>query len=91
MIGHQLFAPHLAYIPVQRYLINHSENLRLDNEDEQIYGEIYTADWWWITQQLLINSGVHNATIILMLLSTNKTVFTKYIRDMCAMAYLFDN
>ena len=43
---------------------------------------MYTADWWWRTQQALIDSGIQNATIILVPLATNKTVFTERARDM---------
>ncbi len=49
LIGHQPFAPHLAYTPVRRYLINNPENSELDNKDKRIYGKMYTADWWWTT------------------------------------------
>ncbi len=43
---------------------------------------MYIADWWWTTQQSLIDSGVHNATIISMLLVTDKTVLTEHVEDM---------
>ncbi len=82
MIGHRPFAPHLAYAPVRRYSTDNPETLQLDNEDKRIYGEMYTADWWWTTQQSLIDSGIHNATIILVLLAIDKTVLTEYAGEM---------
>ncbi len=50
LIGHRPFALHLAYAPVRRYSTNNPKNPQLDNEDERIYGEMQTADWWWTTQ-----------------------------------------
>ncbi len=82
LIGHQPFAPHLAYAPVRRYSTDNPENPQLDNKDERIYGEIHTADWWWTTQQSLIDSGIHNATIIPVLLATDKTVLIEHVGDM---------
>ena len=46
LISHQLFAKHMAYTPVQRYLTNNSDNPEIDEEYKQIYREMYTADWW---------------------------------------------
>ena len=43
---------------------------------------MHTADWWRKTQQALIDSGVQNATIILVLLATDKTVLTEHAGDM---------
>ncbi len=43
---------------------------------------MHTADWWWTTQQSLIDSGIHNATIIPVLLATDKTVLTEHTGDM---------
>ena len=81
LIGHCPFAPHMAYVPVQRYSTDNPENPEIVNEDEQIYGEMHTADWWWRTQQALIDSGVQNATIIPVLLATDKTVLTEHAGD----------
>ena len=46
LISYQPFAQHMAYILVQRYLIDNSDKLVVDEEDEQIYKEMHTADWW---------------------------------------------
>lgn len=43
---------------------------------------MYIVDWYLTTQQLLINSGVYNTTIIPVLLTTQKTVFTINIEDL---------
>ncbi len=82
LIGHRPFAPYLAYAPVRRYSTDNPEKPQLDNEDEQIYGEMHTADWWWTTQQSLIDSGIHNTTIILVLFATDKTVLTEHVGNM---------
>ncbi len=43
---------------------------------------MYIADWWWTIQQSLIDFGIHNATIIPVLLATDKTVLNKHLGDM---------
>ena len=43
---------------------------------------MHTADWWWRTQQALIDSGIQNATKIPVLLATNKTVLIEHAGDM---------
>ena len=82
LIGHRPFAPHMAYAPVQHYSTDNPENPEIVDEDERIYGKIHIANWWWRTQQALINSGIQNATIIPVLLPTDKTVLTEYAGDM---------
>ncbi len=71
----------MAYAPVRYYSTDHPENPQLDNEDKQIYRERHTADWWWTTQQSLIDSNIHNATIIPVLLATDKTVLIEHMGD----------
>ncbi len=44
LIGHRPFAPQMAYAPIQRYSTDNPENPEIVNEDEQIYGEMHTAD-----------------------------------------------
>ena len=82
LIGHRSFAPYMAYAPVQRYSTDNPENPEIVDEDQQIYGEMHTVDWWWRTQQAFINSGVQNTTIIPVLLANDKTVLTEHARDM---------
>ena len=72
----------MAYAPVQSYSTDNLENSKVDEENERIYGEIHTADWWWTTQQALIDSGTQNATVIPVLLATDKTVLTEYTKNM---------
>ena len=81
-MGHRLFVPHMAYVPIQHYSTDNPENLKIVDKDEQIYGEMYITDWWWRTQQVFMDFGVQNATIIPVLLATDKTVLTEHARDM---------
>ncbi len=76
LIGHRPFAQRMAYEPVQSYSTDNPKNPEVDGEDEQIYGEMHTADWWWTTQKAFIDSGVQNATVIRVLLAKDKTVLT---------------
>ncbi len=73
LIGHRPFAQHMAYALVQRYSTE---------EDEQIYGEMHTADWWWTTQQALIDSSAQNANVIPVLLAKDKKVLRDNEEDM---------
>ncbi len=82
MIGHRLFAQHMAYAPVQSYSTDNLENSKVDEENERIYVEFNTAYWWWTTLQALIYSGTQNATVIPVLLATDKTVLTEYTKNM---------
>ena len=82
MVSYQPFAQYMAYAPVQRYSTNNPDNPEIDEEDEQIYGEMPTADWWWTTQQALIDFGAQNTTAIPVLLATDKTVLTKHVENM---------
>ena len=45
LISHQPFAQYIAYAPVQRYSTTNSDKPKIDEEDEQIYGKMYTANW----------------------------------------------
>ena len=45
LIGHRLFALHMAYAPVQRYSTDNLENSEIVDEDERIYREMHTTDW----------------------------------------------
>ena len=45
LISHQLFAQHMAYASIQRYSTDNPDNFVVDEGDEQIYGEMHTADW----------------------------------------------
>ena len=44
LISHRPFVPHMAYTPVQHYSADNLENPEIVDEDEQIYGEMHTAD-----------------------------------------------
>ena len=53
----------------------------VDKEDKQIYKKMHTADWWWTTQQALIDSDTQNASVIPVLLAIDKTVLTEHIEE----------
>ena len=67
LMGHRPFMDNLTYAPVRRY----------GNSDARIYTELYTADWWWETQDKL----PEGATLIPLLLSSDKTVLTQHHGD----------
>ncbi len=53
LIGHRLLTQQMACAPVQSYSTDNPENPKVNEEDERIYREMHTADWWWTTQQAL--------------------------------------
>ena len=82
LIGYWLFTPYIAFVPVKRYSTNNSNNNNIDNnKDKHIYEKMHKADWWQTTHQALIDSSIKNATIISVLLATDKTVLTKYAKN----------
>ena len=50
LISHWFFVSHLTYAPIWRYSTDNSENPQLDNENNQIYKKMPTADWQRTTQ-----------------------------------------
>ena len=70
LIGHPPFANDLAYAPIRQYNDNGS----------RIYTEMHTANWWWETQQKLPD----RATVVPLLLATDKTVLTQHHGDTAA-------
>ena len=50
LISYQFFVQHMAYAPIQCYSTDNPDNPEVDEEDKQIYGKMYTANWWWTTQ-----------------------------------------
>jgi hypothetical protein len=66
LMGHRPFVSYLAYAPVRQFSGTSSNN--------RIYNEMYTADWWWETQ----GKVPKGATIILILLATDRTMLTQH-------------
>jgi Plavaka transposase len=69
LIGHRPFAPHLVYAPVR--LFSGTGN------DNRIYNEMHTAEWWWRTQSKV----PEGATVVPILLATDKTMLTQHHGD----------
>jgi hypothetical protein len=68
-MGHRPFVSHLAYAPVRQFSGTSSDN--------RIYNKMYTADWWWETQ----GKVPKGATIILILLATDRMMLTQHHSD----------
>ena len=67
-MSHKSFAEDLIYASVQHY----------NSDDRWIYNKMHTDDWWWETQKELSD----NATLILLLIFTDKTALTQYQSDL---------
>lgn len=67
LIGHPPFEEDLVYAPI-----------RLRNQaDQRIYTELHTGNWWWDIQRQL----PRDATVIPLLLGTDKTMLTQHHGD----------
>jgi len=69
LISYRLFVSYLAYALVRQFSRTSSDN--------RIYNEMHTADWWWETQ----GKVPEGATIIPILLATDKTMLTQHHGD----------
>ena len=72
LIGYEPFAENLTYVPVRVYSTR--------EKISRLYHEMYTGDWWWERQTQLPNG----ATIIPLLLGTDKTLLTMLHGDLSA-------
>ena len=70
LLGHRPFKEDMVFAPVRQY----------NNNDKRVYTDIYTGDWWWQTQEKLPDG----ATVVPLLLSTDKTALTRYKGDLAA-------
>jgi hypothetical protein len=70
LLGHEPFESHLSYSFVRQY----------NDDDERIYSEMHTGDWWWETQEKL----PEQATIVPVLIATDKTMLTQHHGDTSA-------
>ena len=77
LIGYKPFAEALAYAPIRNYNTDDPQKPSITQYDERIYSEMHTADWWWETQEKLAD----NATIIPLILASDKTMLTKLSGD----------
>lgn len=73
LIGHKPFAHHLHFAPEQHFYMDNDREIRT-------YHELYTADWWWETQERL----PEGATVVPLLLATDKTQLTHQHGDKSA-------
>ena len=70
LMSHKPFAEDLIYALIQHY----------NSDDRWTYNEMHTGDWWWETQKELLN----DATLVLLLISTDKTALTQHQSDLSA-------
>ncbi|KAN0139632.1 hypothetical protein V8E53_002294 [Lactarius tabidus] len=68
------FAPYLIFAPERHYTD--------EDQEEMVYHDMYTGQWWWFTQ-VAIEKDVPGATIVPVLISTDKTQLTPF-RNKCA-------
>jgi hypothetical protein len=89
LIGHQPFAPNLAYAPVRIFdnkkRTHPMKSLSREEDDgvdksERIYNEMHTGDWWWEVQKTM----PPGATIVPVILATDKTTLTQHHGDKSA-------
>ena len=69
LLGHGPFAHHLSFAPVRQFSGTGNDN--------RIYDEMHTADWWWRTQEEIPDGG----TVIPILLATDKTMLSQHQGD----------
>ena len=70
LLGYRPFKEELVYAPVRHF----------NSKDERMFSEMHTGDWWWRTQLQL----PPKATLVPLLLATDKTMLTKHRGDLAA-------
>ena len=70
LLSHLPFADHMVFGPERLF----------DRTGRRVYNEIYTADWWWETQDLVPRGG----TVVPLLLASDTTHLTNFSRDKAA-------
>ena len=80
LLGHRPFVGNLSYAPVRRFIVNQLGQDGSEDEDSRLYTEMHTADWWWFMQEQL----PENATVIPVLLASDKTQLTNLSGDLSA-------
>lgn len=71
LISYLPFRDYLYYAPVRLYTED------AEGKPQRVYTELYTADWWWTTQEKL----AAGATIVPVLVVSNKTMMTQHRGD----------
>jgi hypothetical protein len=72
LMGHEPFEHHLSYAPVRQFCGTGNDN--------RIYDEMHTGNWWWRTQDEIPDGG----TIIPVLLASDKTMLSLHHGDQSA-------
>lgn len=70
LLGHRAFNDEMVFEPVREY----------NDSNKRVYTEMHTGDWWWETQEKL----PEGATVVPILLSTDKTALTRHRGDLAA-------
>ena len=70
LLGHLPFGEDMVYGPMRIF----------DTSGRRIYNEIYTADWWWETQNVIPEGG----TVVPLLFGSDKTHLTNFSGDKAA-------
>ncbi|KAJ3713720.1 hypothetical protein DFJ43DRAFT_1134924 [Lentinula guzmanii] len=70
LFGDAEFAEYLKFAPER-----HFEN---DKCDEQLYHDMHTGKWWWLTQEKLDKNAGCGRTVVPIILSTDKTQVTVF-------------
>ncbi|KAN0129797.1 hypothetical protein V8E53_012389 [Lactarius tabidus] len=68
------FTPYLIFAPERHYTD--------EDQEEMVYHDMYTGQWWWFTQ-VAIEKDAPGATIVPVLISTDKTQLTPF-QNKCA-------
>ena len=67
LFGDALFDPHLILVPELHYTD--------ENKETSVFHDMHTGHWWWYTQEQLAQKDP-NATIIPIIISSDKTQIT---------------
>ncbi|KAI0060629.1 hypothetical protein BV25DRAFT_1789248, partial [Artomyces pyxidatus] len=79
LYGNPEFAQHMAYAPERHFADDEMKN--------RLYGEMHTGDWWWQVQTIL-EERCPGATIVPLILSTDKTQLTVFRNKSAYPVYL---
>ncbi|KAF8258517.1 hypothetical protein EI94DRAFT_1774184 [Lactarius quietus] len=69
LFGDPTFMPHLCFVP-ERHYTDHMKDTRM-------YHDMHAGKWWWSTQEVVENEQP-GATIVPVLLSSDKTLLTTF-------------